>query len=70
MRCLAYYVEERPDFGVTLVVTHTCGHDGRYFFAAKEFASKQAESYSQKECTSCANARELARLDQGEALGE
>lgn len=70
MRCLAYYVEENPDFGVTLVVTHTCGHDGRYFFAAKEFASKQAESYSQKECTSCANARELARLDQGEALGE
>ncbi len=70
MRFLAYYVEERPDFGVTLVVTHTCGHDGRYFFAAKEFASKQAESYSQKECTSCANARELARLDQCEALGE
>lgn len=70
MRCLAYYVEENPDFGVTLVVTHTCGHDGRYFFAAKGFASKQAESYSQKECTSCANARKLARLDQGEALGE
>ena len=70
MRCLAYYVEENPDFGVTLVVTHTCGHDGRYFFAAKEFASKQAESYSQKECTSCANARELARLDQSEARGE
>lgn len=70
MRCLACYVEENPDFGVTLVVTHTCGHDGRYFFAAKEFASKQAEPYSQKECTSCANTRELARLDQGEALGE
>ena len=70
MRCLAFHVEENPDFGVTLVVTHTCGHDGRYFFAAKEFASKQAESYSRRECTSCANARELARLDQGEALGE
>ena len=70
MRCLAYYVEERPDFGVTLVVTHTCGHDGRYFFAAKKFALKQAESYSQRKCISCAIARELARLDQGEALGE
>ena len=70
MRCLAYYVEENPNFGVTLVVTHTCGHDGRYFFAAKKFALKQAESYSRIECTSCANARELARLDQGEELGE
>ena len=70
MRFLAFYVEENLNFGVTLVVTHTCGHDGRYFFAAKEFASKQAESYSQKECTSCANAKELARLVQGESRGE
>ena len=70
MRYLACYAEENPDFGVTLVVTHTCGHEGRYFFGAKRFASKQAESYSKKECTSCANARELARLDQGEARGE
>ena len=70
MRFPAYYVEENPNFGVTLVVTHTCGHDGRYFFAAKGFASKQAESYSRRKCISCANARELARLDQGEARGE
>ena len=70
MRFLAFYVEERPDFGVTLVVTHTCGHDVRYFFAAKKFALKQAESYSQRKFFSCANARELARLDQGEARGE
>ncbi len=70
MRFLAFYAEENPDFGVTLVVTHTCGHDGRYFFAAKGFASKQAESYSRRKCISCANARELARLDQGEARGE
>ena len=62
MRCLAFYVEESPDFGVTLVVTHTCGHDGRYFFVAKKFALEQAESYSQRECISCANARELVSL--------
>jgi len=47
-------ITNRTDgLGVTLDVTHSCGHRGLYFFTGREFAEKQKEEYESSKCWTC-----------------
>lgn len=59
---MTYSIELKTDTylgGVTLVVTHTCGHEGRYYFGGAEYAEREAAEYEDKECFSCRNEKWL-----------
>lgn len=55
------WTTEKHRLGVTLVVNHACGHEGRLFYGGEEFAKHDAPTQTAGKYVSCWNRDELAK---------